>query len=126
MLESIQPLNVGTEEFVQPPVFDSAADGLAYMDEQVALEEMRIEAEKAIGADTDPRRQNYYMRTDSKTVVRDEREFNACVAKKVPLKVIPYSHAVQLVKEEEARKKKAQKDKRKKKAAKASRKRNRK
>lgn len=126
MLEHLQPLNVGTEEFVQPPVFDNAADGLAYMDEQAALEEMRIAAERAIAADTDPRRQNYYMRTDTKTVVKDEREFNACVAKKVPLKVIPYSHAVQLVKEEDARKRKALKDKRKKKAAKASKKRNRK
>lgn len=142
MLDDLQPLNsqygdaviAATQEHanrmneavVPTPAFEDIREGLDYMDEQRALEEMRIAAERAMAADTDPRTQSYYMRTDTKTVVKDEREFNQCVAKKISLKVIPYSHAVQLLKEEEARKKSALKAKRKKKAAKQSRKRNRK
>lgn len=125
MTLDLQPLNQG-EEYVQPPVFEDIKEGLDYMDEQRAIEEMRIEAERLMAADTDPRKQNYFMRTDKKTVVKDEREYNLCQAKRIPLKVIPYSHAVQLLKEEEARKRTALKDKRKKKAAKKSRARNRK
>lgn len=116
------------EEWVQTPVFDNPADGLAYMDEREreVVAEMEEEARRRMDLDAaDPTKQNYYMRTDKRTVVKDEREFVLCQRKGVPLRVIPYTHAVQLVKEEDARKRRAVKEKRKKKTSKQARKRNR-
>lgn len=115
-------------EFVQQPVFENAADANAYMDEegQRIAAELQAEAERVMERDAlDPTKQSYFMRMDRRTVVKDEREYHECVAKQIPLKVIPYPHAVQAVKEEEARKRQALKDKRKKKAAKQARKKNR-
>lgn len=118
----------GAEWVEASPVFENISEGLAYMDEQerAVVAEMEEEARRRMEIDAaDPTKQNYYMRTDTRTVVKDEKEFVACQAKHVPLKVIPYAHAIQLVKEEDARKRTALKEKRKKKTAKQSRKRNR-
>lgn len=110
------------------PVFETAADGLAHLDEveAAAIKQLHEEAQRQMEADQeDPRTQNYFMRTDKKTVVKDDKEYGFCLKNQIPMKVIPYGHALQLLKEEEARHKNRLKAKAKKKAAKKSRKRNR-
>lgn len=120
--------NAVGEEWQPSPVFEDIGEGLSYMDEQerAAIAEMEEEARQRMEADAqDPRKQNYFMRTDTNTVVKDEQEYVRCQLKGVQMRVIPYGHALQLLKEEEARKRQRQKAKRKKKDAKASKKRNR-
>lgn len=110
------------------PVFDNPKDALEFMDQQEAeaMRELHEEAQRQMEAKVeDPSTQNYFMRMDTKTVVKDEAEYQWCLAKRVPMKVIPYGHALQLLKVEDARKAQRLKAKRKKKAAKASRKKNR-
>lgn len=111
------------------PVFENAAEGLSFLDEQeeAARKQMEEEAMRAMAAaQDDPTSQNYFMRLDRKTVVKTEQEYAACLKNQVPMKVVPYTTAVQLLKEEEARAKQRKKAKAKKKTARASRKRNRK
>jgi hypothetical protein len=112
-----------------PPVFENIGpEAIAYMDEQErkAIAELEQEAkERMSAAAEDPRQQSFFMRTDTGTVVKDEKEYNRCQAKQIPLKMIPYGHALQLLKEEDARKKHQLKAKRNKKNAKKARKANR-
>ncbi len=75
--------------------------------------------------DVDPREQSYFMRLDKKTIVRSEKEHEVCVAQHIPMDIVPYSHAVQVLKEEEARHRNKIKARRKKKTARATRKKNR-
>lgn len=110
------------------PVFANAKDGLAFMEsqEQAAIRELHEEAKRQMEADKeDPRTQQYFMRTDKKTVVQTDKEYGYCLKNHIPMTVIPYSHALQLLKVEEARAKQRVKAKTKKKAARASRKKNR-
>lgn len=110
------------------PVFANASEALPFLDlqEEIARQQLEREAqERMAAAQEDPTSQQYFMRLDRKTVVKDDKEYVACVNGGIPMKVIPYSHALQLLKVEDARKAQRLKDKRKKKAAKASRKKNR-
>jgi len=111
------------------PVFDNPKDGLSFLDaqEQVAIKELHDEAlQQMADAQEDPTTQNYFMRTDKRTVVKDDKEYGYCLKNHIPMKVIPYGHALQLLKEQEARAKNRLKAKKKKKVARASRKKNRK
>lgn len=122
-MDELQPANAGNL-----PVFDNAKEGLAFLDQQEeeAMRQLHEEAQRQMEARAeDPTTQSYFMRADTKTVVKDEAEYQWCLAKQVPMRVIPYAHALQLLKVEDARKAQRQKAKRKKKAAKASRKKNR-
>lgn len=124
-MDELQPMNA---EYASLPVFDNPKDGLAFMDQQEAeaMAELHEEAQRQMEARAeDPSTQNYFMRVDKKTVVKDEAEYQWCLAKQIPMKVIPYGHALQLLKVEDARKAQKLKAKRKKKTAKASRKKNR-
>lgn len=113
------------------PVFENNADGQAvsFMDEQEEAARKQLEEEalrRMEAAQADPTQQQYFMRLDRKTVVKTEQEYAACQKNQVPMKVVPYTTAVQLLKEEEARAKQRTKAKKAKKVARASRKRNRK
>jgi hypothetical protein len=123
-MDELQPMNLGADL----PVFDNAKDGLAFLDQQEeeAMRQLHEEAQRQMDERSeDPSAQNYFMRIDKKTVVKDEAEYQWCLAKQIPMKVIPYGHALQLLKVEDARKAQRLKAKRKKKTAKASRKKNR-
>jgi hypothetical protein len=118
------------EEYVNPDApqaFNDIASGMAFMDEQAAaaMTELEAEARKRMALDSDPKDQNYYLRMDKKTVVRTDKEYAACQVAGIPMKVIPYSAAVQALKEQEARERQWVKVKAKKKNAKKARKRNR-
>jgi hypothetical protein len=115
-------------ELKNPPAFDDIGEGLAYMDEAEAAEIKRMEeaARERMRLDQeDPTQQNYYRREDRKTVVRTEEEYVKCQLDGIPMTVIPYTAAVQCLKEQEARKRSEQKAKKAKKVARKSRKRNR-
>lgn len=73
-----------------------------------------------------PEDQSYFMRTDTRTVVKSESEYTKTSERGVPMRIIPFSYAVQLLKEEEARHKKKIKARRKQKVARKARKVNRK
>lgn len=111
-----------------PPAFDDPAEGLAFLDEMEAREIKRMEEEArekmALDQD-DPTQQSYYRREDRKTVVKTETEYVRCQLTGVRMTVIPYTTAIHLLKEEEARKRSEKKQKQKIKAAKKARKRNR-
>lgn len=124
------PLNMEIEEYVNPdapPAFDDIGEGMAFMDKQeaAAIAELEAEAERVMGLDKDPRDQSFFLRADRRTVVRSEAEYVACQRAGIPMKVIPYSAAVQALKEQDARERQWVKVKVKKKAAKKARKRNR-
>ncbi len=115
------------QEWAGPPAFEDVGEGLAHLDEteKVALAELETEARERMAQDEgDPRTHNYFMRLDKKTVVKNDKEYVSCQLHGVSMKIIPYSYALQLLKEEDARKVKARKIKKAKKTAKASRKRN--
>lgn len=117
---------INEQEF--PPVFEDIAEGLAYMDEQEAkiIAEMEEEARQRMELDAeDPTQQQYFLRLDRRTVVRNEKEYVGCQLHGVPMKVVSYAHALQALKDEDARERAKQKAKQKKKTAKASRKKNR-
>jgi hypothetical protein len=124
------PKNAVPEEWVNPdapPAFDDIASGMAFMDEQgkAALKELEAEARRRMAADQDPRDQNYFLRTDKRTVVRTDKEYVYCELEGISMKVIPYSAAVQALKEQESRERNKAKSKQKKKAANKARRKNR-
>ena len=110
-----------------PPHFDDVASGLAFMDEQekLAILELEAEAQRRMALDQDPTQQNYFLRVDKRTVVRSEKEYVYCELHGIPMKLIPYTAAVQAIKEQEARERQRDRAKAKKKTAKKARKRNR-
>lgn len=124
-------LNMEIEDWVNPdapPAFDDIGDGLAFMDKQKqdAIEELEAEARRRMAtASEDPTDQSYFLRTDKRTVVRTDKEYVYCQLNGVSMKVIPYSAAVQALKEQESRERQRDKAKQKKKAASKSRRRNR-
>lgn len=110
------------------PVFANASEALPFLDmqEEIARQQLEREAQERMAQDSlDPRNQQYFMRTDRKTVVKDDKEYKLCMDNRIPMTVIPYSHALQLLKVEDARKRQKLKAKKAKKTAKASRKKNR-
>lgn len=130
-MDEIREMQTEFVNYAELPIFDDNKDNQAvnFMDEQeaAALKEMEEEAQRQMAAaQEDPTTQNYFMREDRRTVVKDDKEYMHCLKSRIPMKVIPYGHALQLLKEEEARAKQRLKDKRKKKAAKKARKKNRK
>lgn len=111
-----------------PPAFEDIGEALDYMDEQkdAAVADLEAQAREAMALDQeDPTQQMYYRREDRKTVVRTEQEYVQCQLQGIPMTTIPYTAAVQCLKEQEARKRVAAKAKKAKKVAKKSRKRNR-
>ena len=108
------------------PSFANEGQSFSTQEDLAEIAKLQAEAQRLIADDTDPREQHYFMRLDTKTVVRDEAEYMAALSRGVPMKVIPFGHALQLLKEEDARKRKALAKKKARKRAKASRKRNRK
>lgn len=122
---------VREDEWIAPqqlPVFDDIKEGVEFLDEQeaVAMAQLHEAAGKAMEiAQDDPKQQNYFMRVDRRTIVKDEEEFVRCQLAGIKMSVVPYSTALQLLKEEDARKKGAVKAKKAKKATKASRRKNR-
>lgn len=123
-------LNMEMDEWTNPdapPAFDDIASGMAFMDEQgkAALQELEAEARKRMAADQDPREQNYFLRTDKRTVVRTDKEYVYCQLNDISLRMIPYSAAVQALKEQESRDRNKAKGKQKKKAANKARRKNR-
>lgn len=111
-----------------PPAFEDIGEGLAHLDEVAAAEiaDLEAEARERMRLDQeDPSTQSYYRREDRKTIVRTEQEYVRCELQGIPMTVIPYTAAVQLLKEEEARKRTQAKAKKAKKVSKKARKRNR-
>lgn len=111
-----------------PPAFEDIAEGLAHLDETeaAAIKEMEEEARLRMQLDQeDPTKQNYFLRLDRRTIVRDEEEYTRCQLARIPLKVVTYKHALEVLKEQDAKKKRASKDAKKKKAARNSRRKNR-
>jgi hypothetical protein len=119
--DDIQFANVG-EEYESP----LTPMGSLGPQDQAVIAELEAAAQAAMDADSqDPSKQMYFFRLDRREVVKDEKEYNWCIANQIPLKVIPYGAALQALKEEDARHRQRLKVKRKKKAAKQARKRNR-
>ena len=111
-----------------PPAFTDVAEGLAFMDAQqeAALAELHAHAREKMALDQDdPTKQQYYMRVDRNTVVQTEEEYTKCQLAGIQMKVVPYRTALQLLKDEDRRKRTAGKAKAKKKASRQARKRNR-
>lgn len=111
-----------------PPAFENIAEGLAHLDEveQAKIKELQEAAAEAMRLDQeDPTKQEYFVRLDRNTVVKTAEEYTACQLNNVSLKRVPYSAAVHVLKQEEARKRQHKKTQAKKKAAKKARKRNR-
>lgn len=123
--------DVEVEEWVNPgapPAFTDMDAGLAHLDatEQQAIAELEAEARVRMEtASADPRTQSYFMRMDKRTVVRSESEYVQCQMKGVPMRVIPYGHALQLLKDQDARNQQRAKSKQKRKVARRARRRNR-
>lgn len=110
------------------PVFTDIREGLDFLDAQrdEAMDDLHMQARAKMDLDAeDPSQQQYFVRIDRNTVVKDEAEYVRCQLAEVSLRVVPYSTALQLLKEESARKKGVQKLKAKKKSARAAKKRNR-
>lgn len=110
------------------PNFENVAEGLAFMDElrdaEVARMEEEARAQMAL-AQADPTTQNYFLRLDRKTIVKNEEEYVRCQLAGVQMKTVPYSTALQALKEEDARKRQEKKAKAKRKTAAKARRRNR-
>jgi hypothetical protein len=109
-------------------------DELAAMsDEQIATvfpseEEAEFTAEvqaQMEAEQSDPRKQMYFLRTDTKTIVKNEEEYFIAMRKNVPMKQVSYGHAMATVAIEKAREAKKRKTRVKNKTARAARRRNR-
>lgn len=127
---SFQPLNAIEEEWVNPdapPHTYDIKEGLERLERGLPQEEIdRIHAEvQAEMERNDPSKQNYFMRLDTKSLIKTEAEYNYVMANGIPFKVVPFSHARQVLMEEDARKRNVKKAKQKKKTAKRSRRKNR-
>lgn len=110
------------------PNFEDIGEGLAYMDELRDAEIARMEEEARVRMQADqgdPTTQQYFLRLDRKTVVKNEEEYVRCQLQGVQMKVIPYSFALQALKEEDARKRQEKKAKAKRKNAAKARRKNR-
>lgn len=111
-----------------PPAFEDIAEGLAHLDamEASAISEMETEARERMQRDQeDPAKQQFFRREDRRTVVQTEEEYVQCQLKGVPMSVISYPAALQLLKDEDARKRADKKAKKNKKSARQARRRNR-
>ena len=93
--------------------------------EVLAQMELEQEAQKLI-EQADPSQQDYYQRLDKKTIIRTEQELLGCISHQVPVRIVHYSYAMQILKEEEAAQRKKIAKRKARKVAKASRKKNRK
>jgi len=119
------------EEWVNPnapPFTYDISEGLRWLEEKTYSQEEidRIQAEMLEKIErADPRNQDYLMRLDTKSLIRTEKEYNWCLANRIPLKVITYPAALQVLKEDDAKKKREKKIRQKKKMAKKAKKRNR-
>ena len=122
---------IAAEEWVDPlapPAFTDVAEGLAHLDETeaAAIKEMEEEARHRMQLDQDdPTQQSYFLRLDRRTIVKTEEEYVRCQLQGVPMKVVPFSTAVHVLREQDAKKKRDAKNAKKKKAAKKARRRNR-
>ena len=94
-----------------PPVYDDIGAFLA-------------DTEKIV-AEVDPTQQDYLLRMDKRQIIKSQTEYQKCVERGVQVKVVPYSYACHILKEQEARHRNKIKARRKNKLAKASRKKNR-
>jgi hypothetical protein len=103
------------------------SEGVRWLDEplpQEQIDEINRRALEEIERH-DPRKQNYFMRLDTKSIIKTEKEYNWCLANQIPFKIVTYESAKTVLMQEDARKKQKQKKKQKRKAAKNTRKRNR-
>lgn len=114
------PLNDQSEEWVNPdapPHTDDAAEGVRMLDEPLSPEDVAAAEEEARRRieEAGPEEQHYLVRMDSGKVVKDQREYNHCITKRIALKAVTYDEAIALVEqEEEARRvRKEKKDRRK-------------
>ncbi len=111
------------------PMFANAGEFWEVEDVRKAeeLQELEDEARRRIAElGDDPRSQSYFMRLDSKTVVKDEQEYVACQKRGIPMQIVNYSHAASLLANEDARKRQKLKARQKSKAARSARKKGRK
>jgi hypothetical protein len=94
-----------------PPVYDDIGDFLKDTENLIDV--------------ADPTQQNYFLRVDRKSVVKTQREYEDCIAKGIQLKIIPYTYACHVLKEEEAKRRAKTKARKRNKTVKAARKKNR-
>lgn len=100
-----------------PPHTLDVAEGVRMLDEPLSPEVVaaaEAEAKRRI-EEAGPEEQHYLVRMDSGKVVKDQREYNHCITKRIALKAVTYDEAIALVEqEEEARRvRKEKKDRRK-------------
>lgn len=109
-----------------PPAFEDVGEGLAHLDEteQNAIKEME-ERVREMMETRNPRDATYMMRADKGTVLKTESEFTYCVQNGIGVRYVTYGHALQLLKEEDAAKRRKLKSKKARKTAKKARKKNR-
>lgn len=90
------------------------------------IETMQADVEEQIAAEQeDPTTQQYFMRLDTKTVIKTEAEYFQVQAKGIRTKVVGYPYAMALLANEEAKLRAKQARRRANKVARAARKRNR-
>ncbi len=69
--------------------------------------------------------QQFFYRLDKKTIVQTEQEYNGCIEHDVPLRMVSFAHAMQILAEEDATQRKVIKKRKARKVARKSRKKNR-
>lgn len=112
-----------------PPYTSDPAEGLRMLDEPLPdeeLDQINQQARAHIEAMSQrPEEQNYFMRLDSKSIIKTEKEYLFCINNRIPIRVITYAHAKEVLRLEDANKRKARKEKQKKKNSRKSRRKNR-
>lgn len=88
--------------------------------------ELAAEAQRRIEeAADDPTVQSYFLRQDTNTVIKTEEEYLFCTKRGISIKVIPYGHARDVLKREDALKNQEKTERQRRKAARKARKKNR-
>lgn len=82
--------------------------------------------EKIAQQQDDPRRQQYFKRDDRDTVVKTQEEYDQCSKDRIPMSIISFNRAIDLLNKEHALRENKDKLKKKRQQAKQARKRNRK
>lgn len=94
--------------------------------EQTLIEELnKGAAEQIEAAQEDPTQQEYLQRLDTRRLVKSDEEFAKCLSSNIPMRQVKYTHAIQILKDEEAAHRNKIKKRKARKVAKTSRKANR-
>src|SRR4249920_3440466 len=80
--------------------------------------ELKAEAQRRIeAAADDPTIQSYFVRQDTKTVIKTDKEYDWCQSRKIPLSIVSYTMAAALLRAEDEKKRKKKSKRKKQKAA---------